>query len=346
MLSILIFGIIPLLLLTFSSRIKVPDIFFYTIAFLLALFLGFRGLEVGVDTKAYSIYYDAVLNGFNHMEWGWTQLCLLFNRLGANFHQFSFFISLLSMAFFVIPLNRTLKGRGRYLALFFFFTLGYYITMFNLFRQFLAISICFYAFFLVTQRLVWLSIILVLVATLFHTSALVVLPFLFINKVSIPSIGFLLGGLVVTFFLGILLSPTVLSFIAGKYSYYLETGYATRENYLTYLIFYVLTNNVFFVYFYIGSPSSVRKSYWMTLYYLSILFMDILQQMSIGPRIVYYFSIVQIIALPLSIISLGSKKPIFKFLCISYGSLNLVRFLITEYERPYGGVIPYTFMFN
>lgn len=166
----------------FNWNIRLTFILFYIV-----IVAGSRGEDVGTDYIHYLAFYDYILTygeigyHFKENEIGWVYLNLLFGKLGVPSAIFFGLISGITWFFFI-------KGSYKFqflLPLMFFFviTSGFFFWTFNGLRQSIAIMIFFYAIrFIVEKNLLhyalWISI-----ASLFHISAIIMLPFYFIKKV-------------------------------------------------------------------------------------------------------------------------------------------------------------------
>src|SRR5690606_27878018 len=68
------------------------------------------------------------------------------------------------------------------LSVFIYVVLGAYLVFFNAARQGLAISICAISVIFLLQRKIWHYIIVIIIASFFHRTALILLPFYFILR--------------------------------------------------------------------------------------------------------------------------------------------------------------------
>lgn len=347
-----LFITIPLLFFFFSRKVRLHRILFPTSVLLLSIILGFRGTEVGVDTHTYSDYYGYVgTGGLDHMEIGWNIVCITSKNIGLNFHQFTFLVACLTMLCFSIPISRLPSNQGKYYGLFFFMCFGYYVLMFNGMRQFLAISFCFLAYMLMDEGKITKSLLLVIGASLIHTSALIVIPaILLLPRIKRLDLRTVLVLLMISLLIGLCVNERFLSFFSGKYSSYLFLENAFRSEDLAYLLFIVLPANAFMVYSFINAPSVIKNSSWMKLFFVSTLVLNILQRLLIGPRIVYYFSVSEIIVVSLVILQNNRHMTLnrlraYRIISITYAIVTYIRFLVGEVNLDYGGVIPYSMQF-
>jgi len=148
---------------------------------------GMREAQVGTDFFSYLKFYDYILQHgkigsfFKENDIGWEYLNLLFGRLGIPSGVFFGLISGITWFFFI-------KGSYRFqflLPLMFFFVMssGFFFWTYNGVRQSIAIMIFFYAIRFILEKdplryILWISI-----ASLFHISAIIMLPVYFITKI-------------------------------------------------------------------------------------------------------------------------------------------------------------------
>ena len=181
---------------------------------LLFIFVGFRSSDVGTDT----LNYIFILDNFQYYNFSnlepipyYINYILLNTFNGPFIYFFNFLIiSFFTWYFFFKAIN-TMKVSFGIFFIIIFAQLGYFYDQFNTIRQFLALSICFYAFnFLLHNRFKkyfsWVA-----VASLIHYSAIICL-FFFIPKLLIKNFNklliltFILLYLIIDYASGLLVS--------------------------------------------------------------------------------------------------------------------------------------------
>ncbi len=155
---------------------------------LLIIFVaGTRGADEGIDYINYLSFYDYILahgeigHYFKENEIGWEYLNLSFGKIGVPSGVFFGLVSGITWFFFI-------KGSYKFqflLPLMFFFAMssGFFFWTFSGIRQSIAIMIFFYAIRFLLEKdplryALWISI-----ASLFHISVIIMLPFYFIKEV-------------------------------------------------------------------------------------------------------------------------------------------------------------------
>ena len=186
-----------------------PNMLLAIIAILgLTIFAGLR--SSGFDTDAYISFYNKtvppnifyIFNGAS--EWsrdtGFLVLATIIKMfISTDFHYFLFIIALItSVALFSVLYNWSFN----YLfSIFLFFSSGLFSWYFNGMRQFLAAILIFTLIPLILRRKTFLFIVLVIIISTFHGSALILIPVYFIvqmkpwsRNVMLVFSGFIIGA--------------------------------------------------------------------------------------------------------------------------------------------------------
>lgn len=140
------------------------------------------GIRYGIGTDYYSYLsiFENIKSGNEvRTEIGFNFLNLLVANMGGNIHVLFFLISFLTFLFIYLSLHKYRKSISVGLGMFIFMLLFYHDS-FNGVRQVLAVSILLYSFNFIIEKRFWKFLITVLLASSFHLSSLVVLPFYYI----------------------------------------------------------------------------------------------------------------------------------------------------------------------
>lgn len=168
-------------LLVFAGYIRrciKKNITIYIAICIVALILGLR-YNVGNDYLPYKEIF--VFQNFEAVEWGYALLNRVLYELG--FHYTSIFILIAFLQFFFFY-----KGVEKYpsilpYAFFFYFTTIYIFFALNGMRQALAFSMFIYALSFIHEGKYWRYILILLIASSIHKSALILVPLvIFIDK--------------------------------------------------------------------------------------------------------------------------------------------------------------------
>lgn len=186
---------------------------YLTVAFIILFIIsGFRGVQVGTDTGAYYNIFNNVVHGVKtfNQEYGF----ILFNKFLSLFTDnpqaiilATSFITTLGIVVFVYY-----NSPNVWLSMFLYVTLYYYFFSFNAVRQFMAISIILIAFIFAKKQKFLPYFFMVLLATSFHTLAILGFVFYYIfwkkpklNKIYKINIFIIFIGLLYDSFLNLII---------------------------------------------------------------------------------------------------------------------------------------------
>ncbi|HCV05710.1 MAG: hypothetical protein CMF22_13380 [Idiomarinaceae bacterium] len=208
-----------LLLLFFTSGLTLvikkygsDDLYRGTVFFVAAALISFAGLRdfsVGTDSGTYVRQFERFIlepEIFKTSEFGYNLLMFLASILSDQYFVLFTIIALLVVSFYFLAISKLTQNFP--LAVFIFVSYGTYTFFFNGARQGIAAAICFYALTcLLTQR-IKNYFLLVLLASLFHHTALIMLPIYFMvaRKVNLLFLIYIFaaGGLI-----SLLLTPFI-----------------------------------------------------------------------------------------------------------------------------------------
>lgn len=332
------FYIITLLFLLLNSFKKISNRTLLLITIFLSFFLGFRNYNVGADTERYINYYNYVDKMTGHMELGWNYISIFFKSYGFSAYFFHFIIALITLGLITLVISFQKSTKLNSTSLFFLYTLGYYLLMFNGMRQFLAGSIVFVGFHFMKENKYLATIFTIFLASLFHTSAIFTFPVLFINKFKLRT-RLIVITFIISFIFGLVTSGSLLASIAGKYAHDVVEDYGFRTSY-TYAFIVGGLTNLFYFYLNKNCNNELRDNVWIKISYLSVIVMNMTINLEMGPRLVYYYSIAFIISIPL--ILENTKNRLLSFVCYLYGIITFARFIIPEMFRTYESLVPYS----
>lgn len=156
---------------------------FWVPLFLLSIFAGIRSSKVGTDTGAYADIFELNLDPryyeFNpNVEIGYQYFEYILLHLTHNYY----WLFLITAFFIVYSFLLIIKkySINYLLSVFVYITLGIYTFFFNGLRQGIAIAICFLALPYLINKIFLKYLLFVFLASFFHISAWVMLPFYFL----------------------------------------------------------------------------------------------------------------------------------------------------------------------
>lgn len=151
--------------------------------FLLILFASLRNNTVGTDTYLYTSSYirenNPYIYGFNDdIEYGYQ----LLDSVILNFSYNYFWLFLLTSLIVVFSYLTTIKklSINYFYSIYIYINFGFYTFFFNGLRQGIAMAICFFGLPYLIEKRIFYYLVIVFLASLFHTSALIMLPLYFL----------------------------------------------------------------------------------------------------------------------------------------------------------------------
>lgn len=330
-----------IILLIISIR-GVNNVATLIVMFAMAVVLGFRSDNVGADTLPYIGYYEYVTSlTEGHMEKGWNVMCVVGNKLGFSPYGFNFIIALLTLTpYYLVAISFKDRKLSGYI-LFLLYSLGFYLLMFNGMRQFMAMSLVLCGYKCLEKNKIHYFFILVFLATAIHVSSLLAIALLPMLKIKFNTTRVLIVFLL-TFIAGIFLGKTFFMSVAGKYAHDVES-FGLRNS-MTYTFVVGLLTNLFTLFLYIKTPS-LQNNFWIKCNVVSVIVLNLLSNLVIGPRIVYIFSITSVFAL--SLYMKYSNKTNINLIYL-YAIVTFSRFIVPEILA-YGNVgslVPYSITFQ
>lgn len=296
----LIYLIIIFFILIFMKKINKGNkiIEFLTLS-LLILVCGLR-YNVGTDYNLYvEMFHNIDVIGRTELV---VRTIIKINQFIFRYREQFFFLSMsiLTIMFYYLGIKNISKKKGN--SLFLFVALGYYAVMFNGIRQALAMAICFFATRYINERKFLKYVIIILLATFCHTTALIMIPMYFLNKIRVNKKTSLI--LTVIFSSSYILYDIVLKVVTTYIPRY--APYATKT-YMTYseagtgtyviAIFHIIIALLLILNKEKMIEENKENNTYFNLYLLSIIFYTMGFANTVVVRLAYYFSIYLIILL-------------------------------------------------
>ena len=306
----------------FLEKKSLNRISFWTPIFMLSVFSGIRSHDVGSDSKNYTYNFVNNINAENieiviNEEVGFSILNY-FILIYTHNYFWLFFISSIIVVFCYLYFIKKYSV-NYFLSVFCFLSLGLYTFHFNGLRQGLAMAISILALPYLIEKNFWKFLIVIIFASLFHKSALVLSIFYIIVNFKLRiEYKFLL-----VFLLSLSFSGIGIEYLAQNNARY-ETYTQLSEKsggYIT-LAFYVLIG--FFIYW--ASIKFFKNDYFFRkaseFYICGLAFLipvAMLGTNASGPqRLLFYFVGVLIIILPNILVKLNNKFIYFFFLILGF----------------------------
>lgn len=266
------------------------------------LFL-FCALRYGFGNDYFSYYegFEAIHNGED--AFGGQYLYILLNKIFPNFYLLIAAISLVYVVAIYFLMISNVPKQIIWLSMF-ILLINPYVFLINLsaIRQCIAMILFIRAIKYAIEKKFIVYICFIIAATLFHASAIILLPVYFIineKKVSVKTAVMITAGviflLVVSGILLRVLTWIVKLFNNPNYEHYLNQG-STNSLQAT------LLSAIFFIYIIINLPSLSGKTLiYAKLYLLATILNVLAYRLSMLTRITMYFDVFSIVAIPLLI---------------------------------------------
>lgn len=351
--TVYIINIVSILLLSLFLFVLMPikykTNYFLVVTFMQLLSISALRYNIGIDFSNYRSTFNLVsrTSNFNElislsqgsgMEIGYIYLNKLVS-LGTAESQWIFVVTsfvILYFVFITVKNNSSITWLSIYM-----FAVESYIASLNIQRQFIAVGICFYSYKFIKKREFIKFLILSLVASLFHRSALIFLPLYFILniKLNIKNIILvLLTGVVFNIMFEFIISIIQVFF----YSNYVGFAFGVKRGNINNVI---IASIYFVIAMYYKKPLLERDKNNTILINLSFinLFLSIMSlNLWIITRLMPFTSIFLILLVP-EIVSCVKDRHIRVIMLLFFISFTFFIYLATI-TNPANKLIPYSFI--
>lgn len=175
----------------------------FTIATILALVIGLRGLNIGIDTYSYFNMFNTIIDNnlqysFESMniEKGYVFLNYILGRfMGGNFHILLLVIAVLyivSVSFVIYKYSE-----NPWLSFLLFVAFGYFTFGMSGLRQTMAMSFTMISFLFIKKNKLGFYLFFIAIAYSLHVSALVFLPAYFMDKIKISKYSLSIAAIII-----------------------------------------------------------------------------------------------------------------------------------------------------
>lgn len=163
--------------------------YIHIISFILIIFLGLRGLSVGIDTKNYYDMFNDIkqlnlLQTLNvNFEHGYQLLEFFIGRIFGRFQFLLVFVAILyigTVSYYIYKYSS-----NPMISYILFIGFGFYSFAMSSTRQTLAISFTMIAYKYIKEKNISKYLLFILIASTFHISALIFLPCYWLNKINL-----------------------------------------------------------------------------------------------------------------------------------------------------------------
>ncbi len=311
------------------------------IALILSIVCGFRSIETGTDTKNYYNYLNQIVNGRSGLfEEGFEEFIRFLYKYLSSVQLVIFAFSLITSSLIVFRLWE-LRKLGSFPFMIFIYFSCFYPQSFNIVRQYLALAIVFWATRFIDKKRYIIFLIFVLIATLFHTSAVISVGLLYLQiagqqkKYTLKKFLFVSSGFLALMIFAYLMSSVLL----GEYGNFFRIVGKARINLFT--MIYVFLGVFYFIIMVSGKKGeNYTEELLYTKFYIIGLFLSVIGFfMDQAGRLGLYYSIFQ---MPFVAFSTRNKKVsyLYKFMFIIMPLYNIIIKVGVNGES---GIMPYVF---
>lgn len=162
------------------GKVKVQSLLFALLTFIPMFAINACMKYTGNDYGNYYSYFQNITSGREQeVEIGYKAICLLVSKLGLEFQWVYVIFSLISYSVLLMCVKKYSKNYAvTYLM---FFLNGYFALLgLNQIRQFVSVVLIYYAYDYIKERKFGKYCICILIATCFHVTSIVMLPFYWI----------------------------------------------------------------------------------------------------------------------------------------------------------------------
>lgn len=299
---------------------------------MLVIFASVRSYYVGTDTRTYLSNFttnlDANYFSFNSdIEYGYQFLEFIILNFTHNYFWLFFVTSMLVVPLYLITIKKL--SENYILSIFIYITFGYYTFFFNGLRQGIAMALFFFSLpYLVNRKIVIYSLI-IFTASLFHISALMMIPLYFLIHLKLK----IEWKVLYCFLISILSSQILIKYLAQsnvRYESYTQEA-EKAGGYITLLFYFLLGLLIYLVGNNVRNHEKMFSNFeQIYLCGLALIFpLALLGTDPSGPqRLLYYFSSLVILLLPYILNYYRSiyVRIFFIFFSVIYFILTTMRF--------------------
>lgn len=349
------FFVVFLAILLTTITWKREDKFLFYLSCFIVLFLpSLRSISIGADTYNYAKYFLKPQIGYGDdirsFEFLYIKLNDIIRIIWKNENFFIFTTTTIGYSGIFLLVEK--YSPYKILSLSLFLLAGGWIQSFSLVRQFIAISLFFFAlhYFIVNRYL--LATIFSILATSFHSTVIIFIPIvLIISKIRVnKTIAYYM--VIFTFFLGVSKIVNFRKVITISFAFFQKYDFINRySEYDEHLI--GLDNNSLYLLIKETLPYSIlcilcfhfvklkeSNSLFLKLFFVGVLIYNLIAYYPLAFRICYYLNILSIIAIPLCLQKTKYSIGVY-IICLFYFSYQLYNYI--NVDKFYN---PYKFLFN
>lgn len=326
--------------------------FMFLVILVFAPLIAVHAFRYGFPSDYKGTYYSLFYNSQSQIsrqvlksdgiEQGYILLNELVGKFTNNYVWVLVCSSILTFVILIIDIHRSVRVDAYALAISMIFLSGFYFDSMQVVRQMLAASIWAFGLNYVYNRSFWKYLIVIFIASLFHTSAWAMLPFYFLYRSNYKKI-----YIVVTIVITTLCSKLVFNFTefivntVPKYSIYQDHMLDHTDNQYIYIYIFVLLLCISLCL----SKHEKKDGFWISIIVFGLCVSLLSKSIPFLSRMLYYALMVNIFYIPDLIVTTKSNKAKLVALSSIIISLALVQFLHV-YVHDWYQAIPYVSIFS
>ncbi|PEG75341.1 hypothetical protein CP371_06970 [Pediococcus acidilactici] len=324
--------------------------FLYCGAFLIIFVPGAIRYYVGVDYTTYSnLQIPMVLSG-NPVKvealYRWV-IKIGYWMSGYTTYQLIFAITNFLIVFFLFLYIKD-QSKNKWLSILIFMTGGFFYFSLSGMRQAIGVVIALWALKFIKEKRFWYYLISIIVASLFHTAAIVFLVFYFVDRIEInPYVMLVIMVVVRGLASQIRELLIVISSRLGLYSEYFGGKFDVAGLYSSVLPTIVFLVMVFLCIsrFILGKDLFYKNQVEINIHYVACLIVSMINFLPTPTRLLYLFIPVYITLIP-NIISFYEDKRLKVFIYVAIVIiLSMLMYVLLFVQNSYS-VLPYRFVWN
>lgn len=172
-----------------NNRTRIKIFFCLIIIIQLILILGLRDKNLGRDLVNYRPFFEQCIKyrtkifKFSRFETGYIWLNIIIGNISRDFNVFLFVVAMLSL----IPIGYIIckYSKNVFLSFIIYLAFDFYSFLFSGLRQGISFGIVFFSYKYIREKKPIRFIVCVIIASLFHKSAIVFLPAYILSKINI-----------------------------------------------------------------------------------------------------------------------------------------------------------------
>lgn len=312
----------------------------------LMIFISAIRVNVGTDFLSYKIMFSYITKNSKDVELGYRYLNVIAKFITDDFQLLIIIESIIIVTFIYLGIKKYMNKEETLWGILLFVLTNHYFQSFNAIRQYIAISICFcFIINFIYKKDLFKFCLTVMFSTLFHKSAILMLPFFWILNNKYDKRLLLFFQLISFCFILIDIKNILFIFdflIPDKYLVYLNSAFFQDKSNLA--KFKLIIPNILLIISILNSKFLYRQNKYniiiFNFYYISCIIINCFSGVQIMIRMNYYFDIYSILILPLIL-----KIPKNKYLKFLFSNLVIFYYIfymiITIFVLKGHGALPY-----